>query len=175
MKTKPFDLKYRAQIESGYCKVFTSASEPVEIVKWDCKGKYPILAVIDDGDTHDSCFYDLQGVSMDGNDYLLLAVPDIDREELLEQVSILLSLLADNDFEGIHKKIPDEYFKGTNPVAALAKYLYDAFAKVQIPWFEIEIEKAYKNADEVQFIKATVKGRKILPRFCRYGNVLLKC
>ena len=53
----PFDIKYRPQIESGKYAVFTDCGEPVEIVKWDCKGNCPILAVIDDGDTHDCCFF----------------------------------------------------------------------------------------------------------------------
>ena len=51
MKRIPFDLQYRSQIESGEYKVVTDMGESVEIVKWNCRGRCPILAVIDDGDT----------------------------------------------------------------------------------------------------------------------------
>lgn len=50
--------------------VVTEFAEPVEIVKTDCKGKYPVLGVIYDGDTNDSCFYTENGVSMSGSKIL---------------------------------------------------------------------------------------------------------
>lgn len=69
----PFNIKYRQQIELKQCQIMTLASEPVEIVKWNCRGKYPILAVIFDGDTDDCCFYTNEGISADGDRlYILL-------------------------------------------------------------------------------------------------------
>jgi len=62
-----FDIARRPAIESGKLSAVTEFGEPVEIVKWDCKGKYPILAIIFDGDTDDSCFYDLSGTSISGS------------------------------------------------------------------------------------------------------------
>lgn len=62
-----FDITRRPAIESGKLSAVTEFGEPAEIVKWDCKGKYPILAVIFDGDTDDSCFYDLSGTSISGS------------------------------------------------------------------------------------------------------------
>lgn len=59
-----FDIKYRKDIEEGKYKVYTSFGEPVQIVKWDCRGKWPILAVMFDGDTDDACFYDINGESI---------------------------------------------------------------------------------------------------------------
>ena len=64
---KQFEISDRDDIISGKVSVFTEHGEPVEIVKWDCKGKYPILACIFDGDTDDACFYDLSGVSATGS------------------------------------------------------------------------------------------------------------
>lgn len=69
MKTKSF-INYRSQIESGILRVVTDLGEPVEIVKWNCRGKYPILAVISSGDTDDSCFYSEEGISFHGSDKL---------------------------------------------------------------------------------------------------------
>ncbi len=45
MKTKPFDIKYRPQIESGEYKVVTREDRPVEIIKWDLKGDFPVIGV----------------------------------------------------------------------------------------------------------------------------------
>ena len=45
MKTKPFDIKYRPQIESGEYKVVTREDRPVEIRIWDLKGDFPIVGV----------------------------------------------------------------------------------------------------------------------------------
>jgi len=53
--------------------VVTEYAEPVEIVKWNCKGKYPVLAVIYDGDTDDACFYTEDGVSISGSKLILIA------------------------------------------------------------------------------------------------------
>lgn len=66
-KEDPPFSQYRPALESGELTATTEFGEAVEIVKWDCKGKYPILAVIDDGDTDDSCFYDIHGISSSGS------------------------------------------------------------------------------------------------------------
>ena len=77
----PFDKKYWPEIESGRYKVVTEHGEPVEIVKWDCKGKYPILAVINDGDTDDSCFFGPDGTSPSSKEKLFILT---DEPELTE-------------------------------------------------------------------------------------------
>lgn len=74
----PFDIKLWPEIESGRYKVATEHGEPVEIVKWDCKGKYPILAVISDGDTDDSCFYGPDGVSPSSKEKLFILTDEPD-------------------------------------------------------------------------------------------------
>lgn len=77
----PFDIKLWPEIESGRYKVVTEHGEPVEIVKWDCKGKYPILAVINDGDTDDSCFFGPDGTSPSSKEKLFILT---DEPELTE-------------------------------------------------------------------------------------------
>lgn len=42
-----FNVKYRRQIESGEYSVVTDNNIPVKIERWDMKGQYPILAVIE--------------------------------------------------------------------------------------------------------------------------------
>ena len=66
---RDFDLM-TWKIYKSVLDVVTEFAEPVEIVKTDCKGKYPILGVIDDGDTDDSCFYTEEGVSASGSKIL---------------------------------------------------------------------------------------------------------
>ena len=82
MKKIPFSSKYWREIESGRYKVVTEHGEPVEIVKWDCKGVYPILAVIDDGDTEDSCFFNADGTSLLSKEKLFILTDE--PEELTE-------------------------------------------------------------------------------------------
>ena len=38
-----FDIKYRQEIEDGKYKVVTEKGTPVNILRWDMKGRYPIL------------------------------------------------------------------------------------------------------------------------------------
>lgn len=66
---RDFDLM-TWKIYKSVLDVVTEFAEPVEIVKTDCRGKYPILGVIYDGDTDDSCFYTEDGVSMSGSKIL---------------------------------------------------------------------------------------------------------
>ena len=66
MKTIPFDLKYRPEIESGECKLVTRAGYPARIVCWDAKGDWPIMALYDEnGDematwVHEDGRYDVE-------------------------------------------------------------------------------------------------------------------
>ena len=92
---KPFNIKYRPEIESGKYKVYTESGEPVEIVKWDCKGRYPILAVIDDGDTEDSCFFDTDGTSLLSKEKLHILTDE--SEELTEFEQRLVKFYNDRN------------------------------------------------------------------------------
>lgn len=81
----PFSIDYRSQIESGEYKVKTRFGEPVEIVKWDCRGEYPILACIFDGDTDDSAFFSNDGKGMSGSEdvlYIITPEPELTEFEM---------------------------------------------------------------------------------------------
>lgn len=111
----PFDIKYRPQIESGEYKVVTDCGEPVEIVKWDCKGKHPILAVIDDGDTHDSCFYSEHGISYSGTEKIRIILNDpplTEFENFLKEYYLYMirdgSKLENNEFLDMVKHDAEE-------------------------------------------------------------------
>jgi hypothetical protein len=73
---KRFDISYREKIERGECRVITQFGEPAEIVKWNCKGRFPILAVIDDGDTSDACFYNIYGSTLCGDELWVIEEED---------------------------------------------------------------------------------------------------
>ena len=45
MEKIAFDIKYRAQIESGEYRVVTREDRPVEIKIWDLKGDFPVVGV----------------------------------------------------------------------------------------------------------------------------------
>lgn len=83
---KEFNIKYRPQIESGEYKVVTDCGEPVEIVKWNCKGECPILAVIDDGDVEDTCFFNEAGISPHGTDSLYVITEEVELTEFEKEL-----------------------------------------------------------------------------------------
>ena len=99
----PFDIKYRPQIESGEYKVKTRFGEPVEIVKWDCRGEYPILACIFDGDTDDSAFFSNDGKGMSGSEDVLYIITS--EPELTEFEKAVKNMMSP------YVKMPDEIHK----------------------------------------------------------------
>ena len=107
----PFDIKYRPQIESGEYAVFTDCGEPVEIVKWDCKGNCPILAVIDDGDTHDCCFFKSDGLSFSEKESLYIVTPESEYTEFEKKVAEILFNRQDEDDWVMCLKLGKEYAK----------------------------------------------------------------
>lgn len=46
MRTIPFNIKYRPEIEAGEMKVVNGQGKAVTILKWDMQGHYPILGVV---------------------------------------------------------------------------------------------------------------------------------
>lgn len=57
-----FNIDLKPDILSGKYKVQTENGIPVEIVKWDCEGKYPILACINHKNRPTPCFYTEEGL-----------------------------------------------------------------------------------------------------------------
>lgn len=88
-------IEKRKEIESGKYKVFTNHGEPAEIVKWNCRGKYPILAVMYDGDTDDCAFYDAEGKGICDGSYLVLKDADkvwSDYEKAFDKIAMEYSV-----------------------------------------------------------------------------------
>ena len=99
MSKIPFNIKFKSQIESGEYKVVTYSGEPVQIVKWDCKGKYPLLACIFDGDTDDAAFFTHDGKGMGENsDCLSIITPDEELTEFERRLFDWLSSDTEGDF-----------------------------------------------------------------------------
>ena len=73
MERLQFNIKYRGLIESGKYSVVTDWGWPVEIVKWECGGSYPILAVsnLGGGDPM-SMFVSVDGITKDQLDKLYI-------------------------------------------------------------------------------------------------------
>lgn len=72
--TIPFDFNKRAAIECGEYKVETANGIPVEIVRWDCRGDYPILAIMDGRTGTDADFYNIYGESISGDEKFKLVM-----------------------------------------------------------------------------------------------------
>lgn len=73
MERLQFNIKYRPLIESGKYGVVTGWGWPVEIVKWECGGSYPILAVSNlDGGDPISMFVSVDGITKDQLDKLYI-------------------------------------------------------------------------------------------------------
>ena len=101
---REFNMSYKQDIIDGKVKVVTDCGEMVEIVKWDCKGSHPILAVINDGDTSDTCFYDEEGLSPSKKDriYVLTDEPESEDERIRKKLISFFSELPNQDtFRGI--------------------------------------------------------------------------
>ena len=88
----PFNIKYRAQIESGEYKVRTASGKPARIVCWDMNTALgdPILALITDGDREYSCTYREDGRYVGNNEnYLLLEdgrTPELRWEDQVREI-----------------------------------------------------------------------------------------
>ena len=151
MERIPFDMRHRPQIESGEYKVVTEMGEPVEIVKWNCRGLTPILAVIDDGDTDDSCFYKEDGVSLSGSDRLYVLTPNLPCPEF-EQA--LADILMHREYEG-STETDEDIEKGSIPFKEAAKQLAPQLMEIARKEIMKDVPKLrsfWKTADHPQII-----------------------
>ena len=92
MAKRPFDIKFKPQIESGEYKVETKDGRPVEIVKWDLRsphGSAPILAIIY-GDYDCNRTYSDEGYSTIDSDRLFIVTPEEEMTEWQRFVSACL-------------------------------------------------------------------------------------
>ena len=114
MKTKPFDIKYRPQIESGEYKVVTREDRPVEIKIWGLRGDFPIVGVYYDekNDRDTAVQVTAEGkVSVNSNesysdDFFLVKADS----KPTEFEKAFLGIIKDCDDSALRKKY-QEYFK----------------------------------------------------------------
>lgn len=97
MKTIKFDISHKDKIVSGQWKVITSYGDPVEILKWDCRVKHPILAYIFHNKVDRVAFYTENGEGLDG-DHLLI-ITDISEEEELAELTLEAIRVAINSVQ----------------------------------------------------------------------------
>lgn len=151
MKTIPFDLKYRPEIESGECKLVTREGFAARIVCWDAKGDWPIVALYDDnGDEYVKWAHeDGRRNDEDSRTDLLIQIDEPEEEE--ESLT---------EFEEAFKRIVLENFGAVvdETVAHNIKPACKALLDIARKDYETEIELAYKTADEVQYQKGYRKG-----------------
>ena len=141
----PFDIKFRPQIESGEYKVETKSGRPIRVLAWDLPCDFPIATA---EFTEDNRVI-VESYSVDGwvgygekENNLVIVTPE---PELTE-------------FEKAFDRIAELYHSDKNPdeVACCKEYAAKllSIARKQLqPEIDAEIEKAYKNADEVQYKK----------------------
>lgn len=89
MSKIPFTLD--AWLKDKSQKIETAFDEPAKVVFTEGLGKYPILAVIYDGDTTDSAWFTKDGKSYDGIYGLFIVTPE--EEELSEFEKTLVKLV----------------------------------------------------------------------------------
>ena len=92
---REFNMSFKQDIIKGKVEVVTDCGEPVEIVKWNCKGNYPILAVIDEGDTSDSCFYDEEGLSSSKKERIYVLTDEPELTEFEDKLGSIILLTWD--------------------------------------------------------------------------------
>lgn len=155
-----FDIKYRPQIESGEYKVETATGKQVRIICWDKKSdmnKKKIVALLDDGNFEHVEYYTEQGTVYEkaptGGD-LFLITPEPEPSEFEQEICTISNLC-------LNLEMVDEIKRAAAELLAIAR-------KELEPEFEAEIEKAYKNADEVMYRKGKEDALKDLPRW-RFG------
>lgn len=138
----PFDIKYRPQIEAGIYQVVTDGSRnKVTIIKWDAPNKeYPIVGMFENGIVSN---YSLEG------------------KDISPSFSGLIIQADKSEFENLLKEALDSAnatdIYSSEMYKTWAPKLLEAARKDMQPEIDAEIDKAYKNSDEVQF-KAGVRS-----------------
>ena len=173
----PFDSKYRDKIESGEYKVVTRDGKPVRIICWDMDSYNHIVALVANYPNYNGSLSEhIFSYGMDGR-YSATA-------ENAEDLFIVTPEPEMTEFEKEVHAFIDEQIEEARGLKEIAAELLD-FAKQQLiqsgelmtqehheklmetlnKAHEEELEKAYKNADEVQYRKGREDALKGLPRW----------
>ena len=162
----PFDIKFRPEIEAGKYEVVTRLDTPVKILCYDARGKYPIAGLVRGEETDSPQSWCIDG-SFDGrneslNDLFLVSAEQ-ELTEFEEAVRACAFGKLTNKEEGETK---EEYVKRW-----AAELLALARKELQSE-IDAEVEKAYKNADRMQYEKGKEDALKDSPTWkkCEDGN-----
>lgn len=173
MKKIPFDIKYRPEIESGKYKVETATGEPCEIVKWNCRGDYPILAVIDDGHTDDASFYDENGEGISGplNSLYIVTDEPYYSMEFVERVNNCITIFTNDgkfdfykvNYPGIIEAVKSELDKKDEALKFLqGAGILDKDGELAEVYrssdYETKEDKIYNKMKDVQFEDIRTSG-----------------
>ena len=146
-----FNIKYRPQIESGEYKVVTSNDEPVKILTFERKHRFPILALINRG-FDEIVEYDDRGFSQFAGDTLYIITDEPEPQLTVfekEYESSIHRLIEENH------KTPriDDIKREANNLISIARKEYE---REQQKYIQSEIEKWKSGHPELQDISNTI-------------------
>ena len=159
----PFDITKRTQIESGEFKVETRSGKTARVVCWDRGGTRLVVLV---GKDEDVLTYNPNGTTgqqMPLPSDLFLVTPEPELSEFEKKLSDVFGYAISMSVSD-PKKPTDEF------VREYAPQLLSLARKQLQPEIDTEIEKAYKNADEVQYRKGREEALKDMPRWKKIGE-----
>lgn len=153
----PFDIKYRPQIESGEYKVETRDGKKVRVLCYDANNIVPIVALVTFNDESEGA-----------RDYYLDGTINYGTKNPLD----LFIVTPKEEMTDFEKKLWEVLKSEGSPIGPIEKFTnadkevfhsYAAellsFARKELqPEVDAEIEKAYKNADEVMYRKGKEDG-----------------
>ena len=134
-----FDIKYVNEIVSGKYKPILECGVEALVLSWNIGGEYPIVCMAkkDDGIPFR---VNNQGIPME-KDKSRLYIDTSEEIELTEFEEAIGLEIFDEPFSDEEKKVIREEATKILPIAR----------KALQPWIDKELDKAYKNADKVQY------------------------
>ena len=156
---KPFDIKYRPQIESGEYKVETRGGKPARIVCWDFMRSTDVFDLLvcipsdyEDEERETAYSVNAKGERFDGMQdsedlFVVISEPE---PELNDFEKTLMDIV---NCRGPLNPMTDEGARNNGSI------LLKVARKELEAEFENELDKAYKNRDEVVFKEGVEKGK----------------
>ena len=150
MKKKiSFDISYREKVESGEVSVVTRGGEPVKILLWDSGTAWPIVARISDFTFVKQYKENGQRGAESEDDLFLLVEEEDDKLTEFEEACKRAML---------NWSYPTEFAIENDFVREQAVEILNAARKALRSEFDEELEKAYKNQDDVIYQRGYEAG-----------------
>lgn len=167
----PFSIDKRPEIETGKYKVVTRGGQPVRIICWDRNSiEYPIVALVKTKCGEETSFtYGKRGnffIADEGDNDLILVPAEPELTEFEKAVSDVVEMAWLGGKDNPYEFTKEEYAK----IKSLE--LLSLARKELQPEIDAEVEKAYKNADRMQYEKGREDALKDRPTWkkCEDGN-----